>query len=77
MYDRYYGFREAPFELTSNPRFLCFTPQHREALGHLENTGMSAAKPVTRADWRSGHRKIDAAARGARRRSCAATSRAS
>ena len=25
MYERFYGFREAPFELTSNPRFLFFT----------------------------------------------------
>jgi general secretion pathway protein A len=46
MYQRFYGFREAPFELTSNPKFLCFTAQHREALTHLEY-GMSAAKPVT------------------------------
>jgi general secretion pathway protein A len=46
MYERYYGFREAPFELTANPRFLFFTPQHREALCHLEY-GLSVAKPVT------------------------------
>jgi general secretion pathway protein A len=36
MYERFYGFREAPFELTSNPRFLFFTAQHREALCNLE-----------------------------------------
>jgi len=46
MYERYYGFREAPFELTANPKFLFFTAQHREALCHLEY-GLSAAKPVT------------------------------
>src|SRR4029077_5264773 len=46
MYERFYGFREAPFELTSNPRYLFFTAQHREALCHLEY-GLSAAKPVT------------------------------
>jgi general secretion pathway protein A len=46
MYERFYGFREAPFELTSNPRFLFFTAQHREALGNLEY-GLAAAKPVT------------------------------
>ena len=46
MYERFYGFREAPFELTSNPRFLFFTAQHREALCNLEY-GLSAAKPVT------------------------------
>ena len=46
MYERFYGFREAPFELTSNPRFLFFTAQHREALSNLEY-GLSVAKPVT------------------------------
>ncbi|HXI28143.1 MAG TPA: AAA family ATPase [Vicinamibacterales bacterium] len=46
MYARYYGFRENPFELTANPRYLFFTAQHREALCHLEY-GLSAAKPVT------------------------------
>jgi len=46
MYERFYGFREGPFELTANPRFLYFTPQHREALCHLEY-GLSVAKPVT------------------------------
>ena len=46
MYERFYGFREVPFELTANPRFLYFTPQHREALCHLEY-GLSVAKPVT------------------------------
>jgi type II secretory pathway predicted ATPase ExeA len=46
MYERFYGFREAPFELTSNPRFLFFTAQHREALCHLEY-GLSSAKPMT------------------------------
>jgi general secretion pathway protein A len=46
MYERYYGFRELPFELTSNPRYLFFTAQHRECLCHLEY-GLSAAKPVT------------------------------
>jgi type II secretory pathway predicted ATPase ExeA len=46
VYERFYGFREAPFELTSNPRFLFFTAQHREALCNLEY-GLSVAKPVT------------------------------
>ncbi|HKB10155.1 MAG TPA: AAA family ATPase [Vicinamibacterales bacterium] len=46
MYERFYGFREGPFELTANPKFLYFTPQHREALCHLEY-GIAAAKPVT------------------------------
>jgi general secretion pathway protein A len=46
MYERFYGFRESPFELTSNPRFLFFTAQHREALVNLEY-GLSSAKPIT------------------------------
>jgi type II secretory pathway predicted ATPase ExeA len=46
MYERFYGFREAPFELTANPRFLFFTAHHREALCHLEY-GLSVAKPMT------------------------------
>ena len=46
MYQRYYGLRELPFELTSDPRFLFFTPRHREALGNLQY-GLSAAKAVT------------------------------
>ena len=46
MYERFYGFREAPFELTSNPRFLFFTAQHREALVNLEY-GLASAKPIT------------------------------
>jgi general secretion pathway protein A len=46
MYERFYGFREVPFELTSNPRFLYLTAQHREALSNLEY-GLLAAKPIT------------------------------
>jgi general secretion pathway protein A len=46
MYERFYGFREPPFELTANPRFLFFTAQHREALRNLEY-GLSSRKPVT------------------------------
>ena len=36
MYERFYGLQERPFDLSPNPRFLCFTAQHREALAHLE-----------------------------------------
>jgi general secretion pathway protein A len=46
MYERFYGFREPPFELTANPKFLFFTAQHREALCNLVY-GLSSAKPVT------------------------------
>jgi len=46
MYEQFYNLREAPFGLTSNPRFLYLTPRHREALGNLEY-GLSSAKAVT------------------------------
>lgn len=46
MYQRFYGLRELPFELTSNPRYLFYTAGHREALSNLQY-GLSAAKAVT------------------------------
>src|SRR5258707_10223592 len=46
MYERFYGFGEAPSELTSTPRFLFFTAHPREALCNLEY-GLSSAKPIT------------------------------
>lgn len=46
MYERYYGLQERPFDLSPNPRFLCFTAQHREALVHLQY-GLSARSGVT------------------------------
>ncbi|HYE86793.1 MAG TPA: AAA family ATPase [Vicinamibacterales bacterium] len=46
MYERYYGLKERPFDLSPNPRFLCFTPQHREALAHLEY-GLAGRPGVT------------------------------
>jgi general secretion pathway protein A len=35
MYCTFYGFRESPFTITPNPRFLFMSAQHREALAHL------------------------------------------
>ena len=35
MYLDYYGLRESPFDITPNPRFLFFSPKHREAFNHL------------------------------------------
>jgi len=35
MYNGYYGFREAPFHITPDPRFLFFSDQHREAFHHI------------------------------------------
>ena len=46
MYQRFYGLRELPFELTPNPSFLFFAARHREALSNLEY-GLYAAKPIT------------------------------
>jgi general secretion pathway protein A len=46
MYERYYGLQERPFDLSPNPRFLCFTPQHREALVHLQY-GLAGRAGVT------------------------------
>jgi len=46
MYQRFYGLRELPFDLTPNPRFLYLAPQHREALSNLQY-GLSTAKAMT------------------------------
>jgi general secretion pathway protein A len=46
MYQRFYGLRELPFELTPNPRFLFLPPGHREALSNLQY-GLSSAKAIT------------------------------
>jgi len=35
MYTPYYGFREKPFALSPDPRFLYLSTSHREVLGHL------------------------------------------
>jgi general secretion pathway protein A len=35
MYDHFYGFREPPFNITPDPRFLFFSDRHREAFDHL------------------------------------------
>jgi len=46
MYERFYGLRELPFELTPNPKYLYLPPKHREALSNLEY-GLFAAKALT------------------------------
>ena len=35
MYLRFYGFKEMPFNITPDPRFLYLSPTHQEALQHL------------------------------------------
>jgi general secretion pathway protein A len=46
MYERFYGLRERPFDLTPNPRYLFLTGKHREALTHLQY-GIAARKGIT------------------------------
>src|SRR3990172_10684741 len=36
MYEAFYGFREKPFNLTPDPRFLYLSAKHSEAFAHLE-----------------------------------------
>jgi general secretion pathway protein A len=45
MYESFYGFRERPFDLSPNPRFLFFTPKHQEAMANLE-FGITSHKGV-------------------------------
>jgi general secretion pathway protein A len=35
MYNEFYGFRESPFNITPDPRFLFFSDKHREAFNHM------------------------------------------
>lgn len=35
MYEEFYGFQEPPFNITPDPRFLYFSPRHREAFDHV------------------------------------------
>jgi len=35
MYNDFYGFHEAPFNITPDPRFLFFSDRHREAYNHI------------------------------------------
>lgn len=35
MYQKFYGFREKPFEITPDPKFLYLSENHKEALAHL------------------------------------------
>ena len=46
MYESFYGFRERPFDLTPNPRYLVLTDAHREALSNLEY-GIASRKGIT------------------------------
>jgi general secretion pathway protein A len=46
MYRSFFGFRERPFDLTPNPRFLVLTDAHKEALSNLEY-GIASRRGIT------------------------------
>lgn len=46
MYERFYGFRERPFDLTSNPQYFVLTESHAEALSNL-TYAITSRKGVT------------------------------
>jgi len=46
MYERFYGLRERPFDLTPNPKYLCLSGRHSEALSNLRY-GITARRGVT------------------------------
>ncbi len=46
MYEKFFGLRERPFDLTVNPKFLFLTSRHREALSNLQY-GIGARVGVT------------------------------
>jgi general secretion pathway protein A len=46
MYESFFGFRERPFDLTPDPRYLVLTDAHQEALSNLEYA-VSSRKGVT------------------------------
>ena len=35
MYTEYFGFSEMPFNITPDPRFIFYTPSHREVLATM------------------------------------------
>jgi general secretion pathway protein A len=46
MYEEFFGFRERPFDLTPDPRFLVLTDAHSEVLSTLEY-GIGSRKGIT------------------------------
>ena len=62
MYERYYGLRERPFNLTSNPRYLLLTPEARGGPEHPAVRHQQSRHH--RAGWRGGHGQDDGHSRG-------------
>jgi general secretion pathway protein A len=46
VYEQYFGLRERPFELTTDPRYLVLSSSHKEALSNL-SYGVATRKGVT------------------------------
>jgi general secretion pathway protein A len=46
MYEKHFGLRELPFQLTPNPKYLFLTARYREALSTLQY-GLFSSKPIT------------------------------
>jgi type II secretory pathway predicted ATPase ExeA len=46
MYERFFGLRERPFDLTANPKYLFMSSRHAEALSNLQY-GITARRGVT------------------------------
>jgi general secretion pathway protein A len=46
MYEQFFGFRERPFDLTPDPRFLLLMPGHSEALSNIEY-GITSKRGIT------------------------------
>ena len=56
MYERFYGLRERPFNLTSNPRYLLLTSKHAEGSARCSNAHQQSHR-ASRPDRRSRHRQ--------------------
>jgi len=46
MYEQFYGFRERPFDLSPDPKYLVLTAGHQEALSNLEYA-IASSKGIT------------------------------
>jgi len=46
VYEKFFGFREQPFELTPDPKYLFLSASHKEAISNLQY-GISSRKCVT------------------------------
>ena len=68
MYNDFYGFRESPFNITPDPRFLFFSDKHREAFNHVL-FGIRERKGFIQITGEVGRRQDDGLPRDPRRSS--------